>query len=490
MPVGDSKLNIVLSLKDEASKGLNSIQRDLKSFGGVLEDSSKDFRRFGVGITAVGVGLAGLLVKTGLTAARVQVLGTVMRNVGKISGISTDILNKQEASIKKLGITTKSARELLIRFMQGQLDVADASKIARVAQDLAVISGQNSSDAAETLTQAIIAQRPVLLRQFGIVKDLSDIYKTYADTLEKSSEDLTDVEKRQALLNVILSEGAKVAGTYEAAMGDVGKQLTSLPRLIIEAETAFGEAFLPVMERTIQGISGLLKQFNALPKETKKTITQVVILTAAVLLILGPLLLFIGSITNIIAGFSALAGMVAVIKAGFILLAGPISLVIAVLITLGIIIFQVYKNWDKVKSLLIAIWEAIRIAVVKEINEIRSVFENLVEFFMGKLKEMWDLLLGLEEFLGNIGRLIGNVFRGVGLGIRGFLRFQEGGIVPGPIGASVPAIVHGGERIIPAGKSAGIVINITGNTLLDENVAEEIGDKIIEVLKVQRRFVV
>jgi len=36
--------------------------------------------------------------------------------------------------------------------------------------------------------------------------------------------------------------------------------------------------------------------------------------------------------------------------------------------------------------------------------------------------------------------------------------FQMGGVVPGLTGQAVPAILHGGEEVIPAGKSKGNVI--------------------------------
>jgi hypothetical protein len=57
------------------------------------------------------------------------------------------------------------------------------------------------------------------------------------------------------------------------------------------------------------------------------------------------------------------------------------------------------------------------------------------------------------------------------------LKFQHGGIIPGPIGAPVPAIVHGGERVIPVGGKelatrtsaggGGATVNIYGNLTVD-----------------------
>lgn len=48
------------------------------------------------------------------------------------------------------------------------------------------------------------------------------------------------------------------------------------------------------------------------------------------------------------------------------------------------------------------------------------------------------------------------------------LGFADGGIVPGPIGTPVPAIVHGGERIIPNGNTSN---NISPNITINANVS-------------------
>ncbi len=41
--------------------------------------------------------------------------------------------------------------------------------------------------------------------------------------------------------------------------------------------------------------------------------------------------------------------------------------------------------------------------------------------------------------------------------------FAAGGIVPGPIGAPVRAVVHGGETVLPAGRGGTVVFNLNGN---------------------------
>jgi hypothetical protein len=77
-------------------------------------------------------------------------------------------------------------------------------------------------------------------------------------------------------------------------------------------------------------------------------------------------------------------------------------------------------------------------------------------------------------------------------GIGSKLGFQSGGFVNAPLGSAVPALLHGGERVIPAGgRSQGgggaITVNINGGMYLSEDVALEIGDMIIDRLKLQLR---
>ena len=354
---GLSRIARLLVSIDADTRGLesalDSAEARVKSFAARVEKKidTRAFLAVGAAITGIGVGIGGLLVSTGLFAARVEVLETVMKTVGKTAGYSAEFLAEQEEVIKELGITTKSAREVLILFMQSQLDVADAAKIARVAQDLAVISGQNSSDATVTLTNAIVAQRPELLKQFGIVKTIDKIYLKYGKSLgivtektDKSGKtvrswarDLTEAEKKQAFLNEILEEGKKVAGVYETAMGDVGKKLTSIPRLIEEAKLAIGEAFIPVIGLAVDKLSELLKMFTDLSPETKTMITHILMFVAGLALIVGPILTLIGLLPTLIAGFAVLLGPVGLVTGA----------VTALVVTIGVL---VWKHWDEIKA--------------------------------------------------------------------------------------------------------------------------------------------
>ncbi len=194
------------------------------------------------------------------TASRTQMLDIALQSVAQSSGYVYSAIKEQRNAMEDLGIAEQEASQILTRFMQAQLDVADASKLARVAQDAAVIGGYNSSEAAEQMTEAIAKQRPQLLSAFGFTRNLNDIYNDYAKTAGKTANKLSEAEKKQAMLNYILKEGEKIAGTYEASMGSVGKKIGSLARWWSKLKNVIATPLaLPVLDIFVEGVTKGLK---------------------------------------------------------------------------------------------------------------------------------------------------------------------------------------------------------------------------------------
>ncbi|MCK4827666.1 hypothetical protein KA005_68700, partial [bacterium] len=73
----------------------------------------------------------------------------------------------------------------------------------------------------------------------------------------------------------------------------------------------------------------------------------------------------------------------------------------------------------------------------------------------------WDIISAPFRWLADKIRGIWDWFGDIGGRVGRWLGFQQGGVVPGPVGAPQLAVVHGGERIIPAGAGMGsVTINI------------------------------
>lgn len=396
------ELNILIKAENKASKDLQQLDGEVSNLSRTFQNSAADFKKAGAVITGVGVGLGALLYSTGKTAARTETMGVAMEAVAKATGTSMELIKEQEEALKKQGITTQASRNTLTKFMQSQLDVADASKVARIAQDLAVISGENSSQTTDRLTQAIASMNPELLRQVGIVKNMNEVFSEYGEKIGKEANDLTTLEKKQAMVNLIFEEGAKVAGTYEMAMDTVGKKMGSLDRHIEEARNAFGEAFLPIMALVVDKITELLKWFNKLSPELKETATKVVMVATAFALVVGPLLLVIGFLPAIASGFSILLGPVGLVIASITLLAGLFG---------GKLIKAFTDGNLSVSSFFQMIDEKTGIITI-----LRNAWENVVLMFnerlMPALQRLWDSLEPLKPFLEVLAQVFGVILYG------------------------------------------------------------------------------
>ena len=175
-------------------------------------------------------------------AARVETLAVVTEQLGENAGYTLTEIRALERGIQKKGITTEASRQSLAKMMQAELDLADATNLARLAQDAAVIAGTNSSEAFSRLVDVISTGNVRMARTMGLQVDFNAGYEKMAEQLGKTTDELTSQEQAQSRANSVMSEGAQIAGSYTSAMESVGKQLASTPRYWDEFKRAFGEA--------------------------------------------------------------------------------------------------------------------------------------------------------------------------------------------------------------------------------------------------------
>jgi hypothetical protein len=114
-------------------------------------------------------------------------------------------------------------------------------------------------------------------------------------------------------------------------------------------------------------------------------------------------------------------------------------------------------------------WDQIKTVAGKAIDYIKMGLET-IKNLLDKIQSIIVSVFNWIKNLGNVfsGGLTGGLWESlknfeakyVGLSkLPKLLGFQYGGIVPGSIGMPMPAVVHGGETIIPPGAAAGHIFN-------------------------------
>ena len=194
-------------------------------------------------------------------AARTEMMEFATSQMAKTAGLNVGQVNAEVEAIKKLNVTTQVAHQTVQRFIMMQIDVAKAAKMVAVAQDLAAISGADAMETVSRLSQAVLTgytrnlhMMGLQVTAIGMMRELKAQRRAEGKTGEPSM-----MEQRQALVNKILLEGAKVAGTYERSLSTAGGQFAYLRKEVQETENVFGREFLPVFGKAMLMMTGGLR---------------------------------------------------------------------------------------------------------------------------------------------------------------------------------------------------------------------------------------
>ena len=250
-----------------ASKDLNKLTDDSRKTETATESVTAGFGKLKAAVIALGGAYAALKVaqyikEATMLAARYETLGVVMRVVGNNAGYSGKQMEEFSQGLQRTGISMIASRTVLTRMVQAQLDLAQSSKLARIAQDAAVIGNINSSEAFERMIYGIQSAQTEMLRTIGINVNFENSYQAVATATGRVSTSFTEAEKAQIRLNVVMKAGEGITGAYEASMETAGKKVLSLERHIENLKVMLGAAFTPALAEIITAITESITDLN------------------------------------------------------------------------------------------------------------------------------------------------------------------------------------------------------------------------------------
>ncbi|MFH2075393.1 MAG: hypothetical protein ABIJ57_08620 [Pseudomonadota bacterium] len=210
-----------------------------------------------------------------MAAARYETLGVVMRVVGNNAGYTGAQVEAFAKGLERAGISMSGSRQALTRMAQAQLDLSKSAKLARIAQDAAVIGAMNSTEAFNQMVYGIQSANVRVLRTIGINVSFEESYQKVAKQLGRTAESLTVSEKAAIRLQAVLDAGPTIAGAYSGAMETAGKQLFSLERHFDNLKVLAGAAFTPALAEIIETITATVVDLNGeLSGESKTAIAE------------------------------------------------------------------------------------------------------------------------------------------------------------------------------------------------------------------------
>lgn len=247
----------------------------IKSAAKAKDDAAKssDFLASAVKLLAAAYGtlkVAEYVKDAAMMAARYETLGVVMEVVGRNAGYTKVQMQSASEGIARQGITMIEARESAVKLVQAHVDLQHASELARIAQNAAVIGHINSSEAFDRLVNGIARGNVLILRNIGINVNLQSAYAQMADTLGKTTKELTENERVEARRIAVFERGVDINGVYERSMDTAGKQILSMQRYTQDLKTKFGEVFNETLTIGVMALTDHLKDTNGMVSELSR----------------------------------------------------------------------------------------------------------------------------------------------------------------------------------------------------------------------------
>jgi hypothetical protein len=351
----------------EVTGNIQELEKTSRGLTATLDDFGPQLKKAGLALTALGAAGGFFLFKATQLAARVETLGVVTETLGRNVGKTKDEIRALEKAVADQGITLRAARTSIALMIQSNIDLSNAVDLAAEAQNAAVIAGIDSSEAFQRLVFTITSGNVRMARTLGLQVSFQEAYEKTAESLGKTTLELTQQEKIQARTAEVLKAGTRIVGAYDSAMETAGKKVTSLNRHIEESTRIMGELFLPLFADAVDLLTEFLEKIEEASQAQQRGIAATVASASAIAGLSGVTLLFASQLPGLIVNLQ---------KLGVVLTAttGGIAAIIGVLVV-GIPL--VIKSAAEVSSLKNS-FEGLRDEVIK--NE--GTFEDFKDAFL------------------------------------------------------------------------------------------------------------
>ena len=370
---------------------VKTFEGQLRKIGNVnLRATSEQFKEIGNKLTAAGQAMRAFSLAG---AAAVGALGTMtykavsaadkLNTLSKVTGVNTRDLQKYALTAEQVDVSVEAIAKSHTRLKKNMLSAQKGTGTAAEAFDKLGVNVKNTDGSlrdADTVWQETIAalgqmenetERDAIAMQLmgksaselnPLIEDGGETYKRVAELFEKYNLELVDQNTLDR------------AEQFKDGLDDI-KSMGTLAFEMLGARLA--EYLLPVIEKVVDVVGrivGWLANLN--PK-----VLAVIGAVAAVVAVIGPLLLVLGKVAFAI---SSIMSLMATLGISFAALAGPVGIVIAIIAALIAIGVLLYKHWDEIKAKavelkdnIVATFNNLKLMVTQIFNNIKNTLSNI-----------------------------------------------------------------------------------------------------------------
>lgn len=369
----ESKLkNFNKQLREVGNVNLKAASEQFKQWGSSLENAGRQMQGLSTAAAGVVASLGAISYKAGQGADD-------LNTMSKVYNIGTQDLQKYGYAADLVDVdidTIAKSHQRLTKAMSGSDDEtgAQAEAFERLGVSITDSNGElrNSDDVWQDTIKALgnvenETERDALAMTLmgksaaelnPLIEDGGETYEKVAETMKKYNLDYVDQETLDKAneFNDQL-DTMKLLGSV--ALAQVGSQLAAY--------------LAPALEKVVDLVGRFADWLSKLDPEVLTIIGAI----AGFIAVLAPLLIGLGKvafgISSIINLVNLMGGAVGALSAGTLL---PIIGVIAAVIAIGVLL---YKNWDKIKAVAVAVrkkisavWNSIKTSVSNAVNSVKA----------------------------------------------------------------------------------------------------------------------
>lgn len=157
-------------------------------------------------------------------------------------------------------VLARSSSEL-IRYGYNIQQIVD---IFRGAAASGLLVGKSTTESIDTVTEALVSQRSVLLNYIGIVENIEPALQRYARAHDTTVEALTNAQKAEALHQMILRATATEVADMPRLFEGYGGSVADLAQQMHKLRVAAGQALIPTLSQLAQAAATAVEMLKPL----------------------------------------------------------------------------------------------------------------------------------------------------------------------------------------------------------------------------------
>lgn len=343
----------ILADAKNAQKGLNDTATSVGKFQGGIKKAAAPAALALAGIGAAALDMASAAAEDAQSQA---ILANSMRNA---TGASDAQIKATEDSISAMsaasGVADDQLRPAMATLVRATGDASKSQDALSAALDISAATGKDVESVSAALAKGYAGNTGALGK--------------LVPGIDKAVLATGDMDKIMAELARTTGGASKAAA--ETAAGKMQRLKVSMD----ETKESIGAALLPILDKlstVMLKVAGFAQEHSTL----FVVVAGVIAAVAAAVLVLNVAMSVYTAVTTI-AGIVSGAAWAAAL--------GPILLVIVAIAAVIAIIVLIVKNWDKIRTVAVAVWAAVQKAFMSAVNWIKTNWLTLLAVLTGPL---------------------------------------------------------------------------------------------------------